>query len=320
MSKEIQINEPENLTDDAMRYPKIYELGESGVTTILQSPVYITEKVDGSQFGFGILDGQLVMRSYRRQIFKASPPGNFATAVSYCLELESGNFLPEGYFFYTEYLHKPKHITLAYNRIPKNNLILFGVRNPDGSLAEDNELEMWASKLGIESVPILGHGLFTVDDVMALMDRDSILGGQKVEGVVMKRYGNWYDRRTKIDLPVMATKVVSEKFRERHIKDWNDEKAAKGRWEIFQETFKTEARWQKAFQHLYDDGALEGAPRDIGALVKEVHRDIAESHEDEIKQVLWDMYSKGLMRTSTSGLAEWYKAKLHERALEAEQE
>ena len=102
---------------------------------------------------------------------------------------------------------------------------------------------------------------------------------------------------------------MSEAFKEKH-QSWGKENTGKGKWETFKESFRTEARWNKAVQHLRDNGELENAPRDIGVLIKEVHRDIQEEEMDEIKKFLWDELGKDLLRKSTAGFPEWYKEKL----------
>lgn len=44
-------------------FPKILHLGDKAIRDIFDEEVEITEKVDGSQFGFGIVEGELIIRS-----------------------------------------------------------------------------------------------------------------------------------------------------------------------------------------------------------------------------------------------------------------
>ena len=39
-------------------YPKVYQLGHKAVLDIFSGPVVIQEKIDGSQFSFGLVGGE----------------------------------------------------------------------------------------------------------------------------------------------------------------------------------------------------------------------------------------------------------------------
>jgi len=47
----------------------------------------------------------------------------------------------------------------------------------------------------------------------------------------------------------------------------------------------------------------------------EVKNDITEECQDEIKDFLWNGYGGELLRMATSGLPEWYKKRLLDRAM-----
>lgn len=44
-------------------YPKVYNLGHSAIKDLFHDEVVIQEKLDGSQFSFGIVDGEFRRRS-----------------------------------------------------------------------------------------------------------------------------------------------------------------------------------------------------------------------------------------------------------------
>jgi hypothetical protein len=69
-------------------------------------------------------------------------------------------------------------------------------------------------------------------------------------------------------------------------------------------------RWEKAVERLRDAGKLEGSPRDIGALIKEVPADVLEECEHEIRDILFRHFWPQISRGITAGLAEWYKEQL----------
>jgi len=44
-------------------YPKVYNLGHAAIVHLFDEPVTVEEKVDGSQFSFALIDGELSARS-----------------------------------------------------------------------------------------------------------------------------------------------------------------------------------------------------------------------------------------------------------------
>jgi hypothetical protein len=232
----------------------------------------------------------------------------FAGGLAY-IESISGAF-PDNTIFYGEYLQKPKHNVLAYKNVPANNIALFGVSDLAGNFSHYDDIRACAVDLNIDCVPRLFTGTVNgVDEIHDLLDRDSYLGGTKIEGIVVKNYTKDILIGGHI-VPIMCGKYVSEKFKEVHQKNWKGENTSRGKWDIYKTSFRADARWEKAVQHLHDAGQLEDAPRDIGALIKEVHRDIDEECKEEIKDFLWREFGKEVLRTSTAGIAEWYKERL----------
>ncbi|GIU69757.1 MAG: hypothetical protein KatS3mg002_0993 [Candidatus Woesearchaeota archaeon] len=72
-------------------------------------------------------------------------------------------------------------------------------------------------------------------------------------------------------------KLVREEFLEVHKTEW-----ARGEKEvvnIIAEQFRTEARWEKALQHLKESGLLTFTPRDIPLLLQEVSTDVYNEEE-----------------------------------------
>lgn len=287
-------------------YPKILHLGDKPIADLFTKEVEITEKIDGSQFGFGTRENTLICRSKGREIDLNSPDKMFTEAIAYVKSISDR--LPDGIFFYSEYLQKPRHSTLAYDRIPKNHLVLFGVLHEDGTLAPYDEIRDWADRLDV--VPLLYNGLCTPQEAIALVDTQmSYLGGQNIEGIVVKRYEQWLFLGD-ILTPVKAGKYVSEKFKETHIRDWSRLNTTKGSLERLKEAVRTDARWNKAIQHLRESGTFEGTVRDIGGLIKEIQHDIAEEEKENLKDQLWEIYSSDLLRSSVYGFVDWYKARI----------
>jgi len=247
----------------------------------------VTEKVDGSQFVFGKIDGRMHYRSKGKVQDVVNPDKMFACGIEHIERVQ--DLVPEGKAFYCELLAKPKHNTLTYERVPLNHIALFGISSMGGSQfsGEYRELHMWAHCLEIDLVPKLYSGkINSSEELLKLLETESFLGKAKVEGVVVKNYYKQFLLGGQ-PMPLMAGKFVSEAFKEVHRATWKQEHTGPGKWEVFVQGYRTEARWAKAVQHLADKGVLANDPRDIGQLIKEVQRDIAEEEKEEIKNFLW---------------------------------
>ena len=170
-----------------------------------------------------------------------------------------------------------------------------------------------AKRLGLEVVPIFFHGRFkSMDELRSLLNTDSFLGGSKVEGVVVKRYGYFT-----VDGKTAMGKYVSEVFKEKHIKEWKKGTTKDVVQNLILE-LKSEARWQKSVQHLKESGQLEGSLRDIGPLIRAVPEDILQEEKYYIMDQLFNHFWPQIRRAITSGVPEWYKEELAKNAFKEE--
>lgn len=288
-------------------FPKILHIGDKQILDLFEGEVEITEKLDGSQFSFGRVDGEIITRSKGREF--SEPDKLFKPVWEYVHSI--ADRLPEGLFFYGETLGTPRHSTLAYDRTPKNFFAMFGVYNSQTRefLPYENIVE-WSNRLEVDAVPLLFKGEISQDKILEMVDDTvSYLGGQKIEGVVVKAYKPWMFLG-QILLTVMSGKYVTEAFKEVHQKDWTKLNTGKGKFDVLKENYRTEARWNKAIQHLKENGELTGTPKDIGALLKEVYVDIETEEKENIKEQLYNIYKSDIMKYATHGLAQWYKERL----------
>jgi hypothetical protein len=291
-------------------FPKIFTIGQDYIKDIFNNEVEITEKIDGSQFVFGLIEGELQCRSKGQTLYIEEPDKMFAKAVDYVVSIR--HQLPDNTIFFCEYLQKPHHNVLSYSRVPKNNLILFGVSDNTGTYFKKDWsiLNSYADQAGIEMVPLLYKGkIDTIDQITKLLDTDSILGNTKIEGIVAKNYQQPFLLGGQ-PIPLMMGKYVSEKFKEVHREKWGSEHTHAGAWDTFKRSFCTEARWQKSVQHMKDAGELKNSPQDIGKLILAIKKDIAEEEKEDIKNFLWKEFGDELLRGSTKGAPEWYKEQL----------
>ncbi|MBI4226283.1 hypothetical protein HY612_04185, partial [Candidatus Roizmanbacteria bacterium] len=252
-----------------MKYPKILELGATPILDIFKHDVIVEEKVDGSLFRFGkTKKGEFFMGSKSVDIYEENIPKMFKKACDNVLSLK--HKIPNGYIFFCEYLEKPKHNVLVYERIPKNNLMLFELW--DGEKFNFTARDKWAKDFEIEASLVLFKGIIkSVDDIEHLLIKESCLGKEKVEGLIVKNYRDFYLLGGKAQ--PMFGKYVREQFKERHATEWKT-KTTKGKLESYIESFKNENRWMKAIFHLRDEQQLDFDPRDIGKLLKEIEGDI----------------------------------------------
>jgi hypothetical protein len=290
-------------------FPKIFQLGTVYVQDIFKDEIEITEKLDGSQFKFGLNDeGKLEFYSKGAQIYLDNVDKLFKPAVAFASSVE--HLLEKGHIYYGETFWRPKHNVLTYNQVPTNNFTLFGVSIHGGTAFFNHEkLTEIANLFNCDVIPLLfkGHlpdGL-SLESIKTFLDTESYLGGVKIEGIVIK---NYY-RSTLLAghlVPITCAKYVSEAFKEKHITD-PDWQPSKDKITLLYEQYKTEARWLKAIQHLNEANELTFEPRDIGKLLKEIVEDTTDEYKEEIKEELWQITFGNHKGCWTRGFPEFYK-------------
>lgn len=292
-------------------YPKIFSLGHNAIEDLFLDDVIVQEKIDGSQFSFGLINEELKCRSKGKEIFINAPEKMFFEAIETVQLLK--NKLHKNWLYRGEYLQKPKHNTLCYDRIPNNYIIIFDINIGEEKYLSYEEVKKECNRIGLECVPKFYEGkISNVNDILNLLENISILGGQKVEGLVFKNY-NRFGR----DGKVLMGKFVSERFKEVHDKSWKENNPNnKDIIQLIIESLKTESRWEKAIQHLKERDELLNEPKDIGNLIKEIQNDIKEECGDYIKQKLYTYAISKVLRGCVGGFPEWYKNKLLEKQFE----
>lgn len=294
------------------KYTKILTLGSSKTENALKGKVVIQEKMDGSLMRWGVdEDRTFWMGSKNCLLHCAEENKMFAKAVNYLLskkEWFEKALRPNTYLF-AEFLNNPKHNVLQYEKVPTNNLVLFDIMCNGKWNFDRRTLDELAYTIGIDVIPELYRGKADVNKIKELLTTPSYLGKQLVEGVVIKNYkefifvgNNTYP---------LFTKYVREEYKEKQRCGWTGARHKLG-LDDFIRSFKSEPRWQKAIQHLKEEGRLTNSPKDIGELIKEVQKDIAEEEKDNIIHFLYRHYIKDILRVSTQGFVEWYKNKLLE--------
>lgn len=299
-------------------YPSIYAFGHAEIDDLLNHPVIVEEKIDGSQISFWKReDGELEMRSKGAQINMFAPEGMFNKAVEYAKSV--ADMMVAGIVYRGEFLAKPKHNVLCYNRVPRNNIIIFDADDGQQAFAKIRTAkEMLAEGIGLETVPLIYSGMITSpEQIREFLELESCLGGQKIEGVVIKPAD--YDLWGK-DKKLLMGKFVSEHFKEVHKKEWKQEHATPSQGDIIKtitDQYTNAARWQKAIIHAAEAGTLQNAPQDIGPLMKDIPDDILKECEDEIKEILFKWAWPQIRRQVTHGFPDWYKDQLLKKQFES---
>ena len=157
-------------------YPSIYNLGHRALGELLLDEVLIEEKVDGSQISFGLIDGELKIRSKGADIYPQAPEKMFKAAVETIQTLP----LEPGFTYRGEYLAKPHHNALMYDRVPKGHIILFDINTDEEAYLPWDQKALEASRLGLEVVPAMYLGKLDREETLReYLNCHSVLGNVK---------------------------------------------------------------------------------------------------------------------------------------------
>lgn len=297
-------------------YPKIYNASHGAVKDIFQWTVHIEEKIDGSQFSFGLKDGRLWMKTHHKDVTNEEPFGQFMETMKFLRGSAVLELVREGYTYRGEVISKLKHNHLTYQRLPKlGNIVIFDIDKGDEDYLGYVDKVQEANRLGLETVPYMFYGTVSNSGtVRSFLDRTPLLGGKIIEGIVVKAYGHYAE-----DKKTIMAKIVSDAYRE-IAKDEGNIGAKPTRSDVVQaliEKYRTEPRWRKAVQTLRDNNTLKNDPSDIQGLRVQAMKDIEEECGDEIKNALYMSFKNDVLRGSVGGLPEWWKKTLQDDALGA---
>lgn len=299
---------------DFPSYPKVHALGHREIADLLKGQVVVQEKYDGSQINWRWdRGGALHVKSKGGWQLggpedRVQPDKLFQPAIDHLLTLDPHD--PE-LVFRGETIATPRHNTLTYSRVPAGKIVLFDVVTPGWEPHYGGD---YAGSLGVEYAKELAvefPGEAVNPEVLdSWLKTESSLGGQLIEGVVIKNYN-----RFGLDGKPLMGKYVSEAFKEKHSREWK-QGDGKDAVQAIIESLNTEARFAKAVQHLFEAGELEGSPRDIGKLMVEVKRDVLDEERDWITERLVTAFMPTIARAIGRGLPEYYKQLLMERQFE----
>lgn len=299
------MEEATEITTSWHSYPSPKQLGHGMIMDLLKDPVIVEEKLDGSQFSFGVFGGELKCRSKGAQLNLFAPEKMFIQGIEQVKAMQSE--LKDGWTYRCEYFQKPKHNSLAYSRIPVKHLMVLDINDGHETYLSYSAKKEEAARIGLETTPLLYEGeIHDPSIVRELLNLESVLGGAKIEGVVIKNY-----KRFTVDGKAMMGKFVSEEFKEIHGGEWRKENPDTG--DIIDQLvarYRTPARWQKAVQHLKEAGKIQGQLSDLQHMFPEVVADTQRECEQEVKEILFKWAWSKVARSLTGGMPDWYKEQL----------
>jgi hypothetical protein len=281
-------------------YSSPLALGHKGLENLWKGTVYVQEKADGSQISFGLDEtGTLSVKSRTHDI-TLDVSGMWKPALEFLDTIKDK--LHPGWIYRGEYLKSPHHNALVYGRIPTNYIMLYDIDKGDQDYLMLVELAEESNRIGLECVPLLA--VYTeepdVKELMAFLERDSILGGVKIEGIVCKNYALYG-----ADHKVIMGKLVSKDFQEKNSSKQRSE--GKDFIELLSAKYATEARWRKAVQHLRESGTIQGIPQDIPLVMNEIDDDLEKECGEEIKETVFKHFFPSMKKMIKRGMPEWYR-------------
>jgi cytidyltransferase-like protein len=158
--------------------------GEKFINSLFNSYVTVNEKMDGSafvferdpetgRFNFYKRDLKYPITLVDRTLMKYyEKPINYIESLPPHIIRE----IPRGWRFGLEYFATNKPVEIAYDRLPKNNLILSYVHpksengKPLETIQDQEKLNTWADLIGVERPPIVFQGFLSNDQKTKILD------------------------------------------------------------------------------------------------------------------------------------------------------
>lgn len=192
---------------------------------LLHDEVLLEEKLDGANLGLSLSsDGELRMQN-RRQYLAHPYAGQFVRLPGW-LGLHGGvvaeallEHADEGLMLFGEWC-AARH-SLAYMRLPDWFLLFDVFETRAGRFWSSARRDALAGRMGLATTPQVARGLYSLEDLKALLDAQvSLFGDGPVEGIVIRRdSADWCARRAKLVRPDF-TQAINDHWRNRRI-EWN---------------------------------------------------------------------------------------------------
>lgn len=295
------------------KFPKVLGLGQPLLAEIFDDPVDLTSKIDGSQCRINLTESNVQCGSKNVDI---ADDKMFTIAYEQANRIWVDNKWKEwgsDITLFTEFLNKLKHNVLSYNRVPLNNIYLFGALI-DGKHIQTEKLIELAHDLNIEPPHIIASQIKidNPDDLNKYLETESVLGGTRVEGIVIRNSYKSYpplliSTMAFMDYPLVG-KLVRDDFKERLNKEWSGKRQREEPITKITAEFLTEARFHKAIQHLEETGKITYEMNNLKDIIPEFYNDLLDEEKDEIIKVVMASFWKPLKRKCDNfAVQEWKK-------------
>lgn len=276
---------------------------------------YIEEKIDGSQLSI-VLDNDGKLTFYNKNK-RAGMNNAFEKAITMLsFKYDNKNILNPDYTYHGESVCRIKHNVCVYERTPKNYFILYDIFNNISNEYVSSEVKkLEAERVGFEIVQTLYHNNDPNQDPYDICDKlikqielgeiKSCLGGT-IEGIVLKHHA--FTKKGKS----VATKLklVTTNFKERHIvKQPKAELSPDEFLTSLGNSFCTEARFQKAYQHLVENNTINPdsiKKADKDKIIMELNVDFDKEYREELKELLYVEFSPLLKKLAREGAGNWF--------------
>ena len=159
-----------------------YKRDPNRVEKLLDEKIEITEKLDGSRFLVQAQEGG-TLTFYKRKDMSITKIDRTLSKYYESAILHFDNFskekiaeLPVGWRFGMEYFPNLHPVTITYDRLPLNNLVLTDIQVKDPKdrtidvITDKETLKKWADTLEVEHPPIIFEGKLTTQQKTKILD------------------------------------------------------------------------------------------------------------------------------------------------------
>lgn len=270
---------------------------------------YFEEKIDGSQLSILVNNDKLEFYNKHKPINDTNSVFQKAIIMLKC-KYQDKNILNGNYIYHGEAVCNLRHNVNVYERTPKYYFIVYDIYDCVDKKYLSLELKhAECDRIGIGYVPVLYHNddpdcnpYKKAEELIQNIENGSILSclGGVPEGIVLKHHAFVFKGKT----TATKLKYVTNAFKERHKgKQSKVNLSADEFIERLGKEFNTEARFQKAYQHLKENGKEV----DIHKIIGELDTDFDKEYMEEIMMLLWSEFSPIIKKHARKDVGEWYK-------------
>jgi len=299
-------------------YPSIDTLNVKSTRSWLDDEnykYYIEEKIDGSQLSI-VVDNEGKLSFYNKNK-RAGMNNAFEKAITMLsFKYDNKNILNPDYTYHGESVCRIKHNVCVYERTPKNYFILYDIFNNISNEYVSSEIKKSeAERVGFEIVQTLYQNIDPNQNPYDMCEKlisqiesgeiKSCLGGA-IEGIVLKHHA--FIKKGKSVSSKL--KLVTTNFKERHlVKQPKAELSANEFLTSLGNSFCTEARFHKAYQHLVENNTINPESikkSDKDKIIMELNSDFDKEYKDELYELLYTEFSPLLKKLAREGAGNWF--------------